>query len=112
MCREQGVFQKLSRIVELGPRQALEIQRHRLQCQLGRDFAFGVAAHAVGHDEQTGFLGIAIPHPVFVPFAAAFAAELEDRKLHLVGPPPTRFLVSLTSESIDIRTFSETLSLV
>ncbi|MNV52716.1 hypothetical protein D3C71_1448230 [compost metagenome] len=115
VCRQQRVFEELRRIIQLGARQTLEIQRDRLQRQLGGNLAFGVTAHAIGNDEQTGLLGVAVPHPVFVLFPTTLATELEDRELHLVELPARAwifFLVSLTSESIDIRTFSETVSLV
>jgi len=53
-----------------------------LQRQLGGDFAFGVAAHAVRQDEQAGFPRVAITHAVFVFFAPALAADLENGEFH------------------------------
>src|SRR5205085_927352 len=54
----------------------------RLQRQLRRDLALGVAAHAIGQDEQARFPRVAIAHAVFVLLAAAAAADLEHGEFH------------------------------
>ena len=87
-----------------------------LQRQLRRHFTVRMAAHAIGQQKQTGAIGIAIAHAVFVFFAPALATDLEYRKLHFgltAGAGAVAgFLLSATILSNCMRTFSATLSLV
>ena len=114
---QQGVAQELAHIGQLGPSFALEQGRDGLQRQLGGDFAFGVAAHAIGQDEQGGVPGVAIAHPVFIFFTTTTAADLKDRELHLSLAPAAGLalgsgFLSASMVSNCKRTFSPTESLV
>jgi hypothetical protein len=55
---------------------------NRLERELRRDFAFGVAAHAVGQQEDAGLARVAVAHAVLVLLPATLAAHLEDGELH------------------------------
>jgi hypothetical protein len=65
---------------------ALEDRGQRLQRQLRRHLALGVAAHAVGQREQARVPRVAVAHAVFVLFAAALAADLVDGERMKVLP--------------------------
>ena len=79
---QQRIAQKNWGIEQRGLGQTLKLGRHGLQCQLGRNFTFGMPAHTIGQHEQCRFARVAIAHPVFVVGTATTAAELEDRKFH------------------------------
>ena len=82
---QQAVVQERGRVGQCGRGVALEGGGQRLQRQLGRDIAFGVAAHAVGQREQPGLAGVAVAHAVLVLRPPTLAADLVDAEPHLGG---------------------------
>ena len=75
---DRGLLQEAQRVGQRRLAIALEHRRERLQRDLRRDLAFGVAAHAVGEREQARVTRVAVAHAVFVFLAAALAADLVD----------------------------------
>ena len=80
-CHDAGV-QECGHIVQFGFGLGLVERRYRLQCQLCRDLALRVPAHAVGQQQQTRIAGVAVTHAVFVELASTLATDLEYGKFH------------------------------
>ena len=71
-------------ILDLGLGLALEQCRDGLQRDLRSHLALRVPAHAVGQHKEPRLAGVAVPHAVFVLFAAAAAADLETENFIVV----------------------------
>src|SRR4030095_3352016 len=78
--------QELRHVLDDGPGFLLVQGGEGRRRELGGDFAFRVAAHAVGQQEQARLPRVAIAHAVFVLFAAALAADLVDAETHRNAP--------------------------
>src|SRR2546429_9993448 len=80
MRAEHRVLQELERVLERRLRLLLEAFDEQPHCDLRRDLASDVPAHAVGHHEQQRVAAVGVCESVLIDLALTLAAFLEDRE--------------------------------